>query len=80
MELIREGVSIAHLTEMAERMFGGLVKAVVDVRSGLMASVGSCIRIRRRCSLARALRRPSCGASTCTPISSARRTSSSSIR
>lgn len=30
-------VTVGELTEMAERLFGGLVKAVVDIKRGIMA-------------------------------------------
>lgn len=38
--IVRDGVSITHLAELAEGGFGDLVKAVVDVRLGLMAVGG----------------------------------------
>ncbi len=39
-EIIRDGVSLAHLRDLAEGMFGDLVKAVVDVEQGIMAIGG----------------------------------------
>jgi hypothetical protein len=39
-ELISESISLSRLTELSEQMFGGLVKAVVDVRLGLMVVGG----------------------------------------
>lgn len=40
MEIITNKVSIAKLKELAEKMFGNLVKAVVDVGEGTMAIDG----------------------------------------
>jgi hypothetical protein len=40
MEVVRDSVSLSHLEELAELMFGGLVKAVVDVDRGIMAIGG----------------------------------------
>jgi len=40
-EVIREQVTVAHLTQLAESTFGDLVKAVVDVEGGAMALGGS---------------------------------------
>ena len=37
MKIITQTISIEELREMAEKMFGNLVKAVVDVKKGLMA-------------------------------------------
>jgi hypothetical protein len=37
MKLVEEGIDLAELKEMAERGFGTLVKAVVDVEAGIMA-------------------------------------------
>ena len=37
MEVFRQPVAVAALTQMAERMFGNLVKAVVDVDLDVMA-------------------------------------------
>lgn len=37
MQIVREPVAIATLTQMADRMFGNLVKAVVDVEREIMA-------------------------------------------
>jgi hypothetical protein len=39
-EVIRDGVSLEHLAAIAEDGFGDLVKAVVDVRAGIMAIGG----------------------------------------
>jgi hypothetical protein len=39
-EVIREAVTVGHLTELAESGFGSLVKAVVDVDKGIMAIGG----------------------------------------
>jgi len=39
-ELIREPVSLDHLSELAEGLFGDPVKAVVDVARGIMAIAG----------------------------------------
>ena len=39
-EVIRELVTVAHLTRLAESTFGDLVKAVVDVDGGAMAIGG----------------------------------------
>lgn len=40
MEIIIEKVSVAKLKELAEKMFGNLVKAVVDVEKEIMAIDG----------------------------------------
>ena len=40
MEIITEKIPIAKLKEMTEKMFGNLVKAVVDVERGIMAIDG----------------------------------------
>lgn len=40
MEIITEGITLASLREMADRMFGDMVKAVVDVERGIMAIDG----------------------------------------
>lgn len=40
MEIITEKISVAKLKEMANRMFGNLVKAVVDVEREIMAIDG----------------------------------------
>jgi hypothetical protein len=40
-EIVRDGVSLAHLRELADAGFGDLVKAVVDVDGHLMAIGGS---------------------------------------
>jgi hypothetical protein len=40
MQVVRQPVAVATLTQMAERMFGNLVKAVVDVDLGVMAIDG----------------------------------------
>ncbi len=37
MEIVRDGITVSRLAEMAEGMFGDLVKAVVDVERGIMA-------------------------------------------
>ena len=37
MEIIREATRLARFREMAERRFGDMVKAVVDVEKGIMA-------------------------------------------
>ena len=37
MEIITEAIEITRLREMAERRFGDMVKAVVDVEKGIMA-------------------------------------------
>lgn len=39
-EVVRDGVRLGHLAELAEAGFGDLVKAVVDVRVGIMAIGG----------------------------------------
>jgi hypothetical protein len=39
-EVVRDGVSLEHLAAMAEDGFGDLVKAVVDVRIGIIAIGG----------------------------------------
>jgi hypothetical protein len=36
MKLVKEKVSISELKQMAEKMFGGLVKAVVDIEKEIM--------------------------------------------
>ena len=36
MQLVQERISIETLRKMSEKMFGGLVKAVVDVEAGIM--------------------------------------------
>ena len=40
MHIIRETIAVSTLKEMAESMFGNLVKAVVDVDQGIMAVGG----------------------------------------
>jgi hypothetical protein len=40
MELIAEGIPLVRLREMAERTFGDMVKAVVDIERGIMAVDG----------------------------------------
>ncbi|MBU3934361.1 hypothetical protein KKC00_00075 [Patescibacteria group bacterium] len=40
MEIIKDKISIARLKELAGRMFGNLVKAVVDIEKGIMAIDG----------------------------------------
>jgi len=40
MEIVREPVDIAHLHDLAELMFGNLVKAVVDIGLGIMVIGG----------------------------------------
>jgi hypothetical protein len=39
-EIVAAPVPLSHLVELAEQMFGGLVKAVVDVERGVMAIGG----------------------------------------
>jgi hypothetical protein len=39
-DIVRDPIAIATLEAMASRMFGGLVKAVVDVQRGVMAVDG----------------------------------------
>src|SRR5437016_203753 len=36
MKLVEKSISLKELQTMASRMFGGLVKAVVDIRRGIM--------------------------------------------
>lgn len=40
MEIIKDKIEIAKLKEMSEKMFGNLVKAVVDIEKGIMAIDG----------------------------------------
>ena len=40
MEIISSKISVAHLKELAKKMFGNLVKAVVDIEKGIMAIDG----------------------------------------
>ena len=40
MEIITEKITITGLKEMAEKMFGNLVKAVIDTEQGIMAIDG----------------------------------------
>lgn len=40
MKIIKDTISISELKEMAEKMFGNLVKAVVDIERGIMAVNG----------------------------------------
>lgn len=40
MQIVRTSISVASLEEMADAMFGNLVKAVVDVEQGIMAVDG----------------------------------------
>ena len=40
MQIVRESIALSSLQEMAEAMFGNLVKAVVDVELGIMAVDG----------------------------------------
>ena len=40
MQVVRQPVAVVTLTQMAERMFGNLVKAVVDLDLGVMAIDG----------------------------------------
>ena len=37
MQIVKEKISLDELTKMSEKMFGGLVKAVVDIEKGIMA-------------------------------------------
>jgi len=37
MKIVREKIEIAELKEMSEKMFGNLVKAMVDVEKGIIA-------------------------------------------
>lgn len=37
MKIVNDTIALAELTTMAEKMFGSLVKAVVDVERGIMA-------------------------------------------
>lgn len=37
MKIIKDKITIKELKQMSEKMFGGLVKAVVDVNQGIMA-------------------------------------------
>lgn len=37
MKIITDGILIAELNEMSSKMFGNLVKAVVDIEKGIMA-------------------------------------------
>jgi hypothetical protein len=39
-EIVRDGISLSRLKELSESLFGDLVKAVVDVRLGLMVVGG----------------------------------------
>jgi hypothetical protein len=39
-EVVRTPIDLAHLTDLAEATFGDLVKAVVDIRQGVMAIGG----------------------------------------
>lgn len=39
-EVIRTPIDLAHLTDLAEATFGDLVKAVLDIRQGVMAIGG----------------------------------------
>ena len=36
MKVVRNKISMAELNEMSKKMFGGLVKAVVDIEKGIM--------------------------------------------
>ena len=40
MQIVRQPIAVATLTQMTKRMFGNLVKAVVDVERGIMAIDG----------------------------------------
>jgi len=40
MEIIKKQISLEELKQMAEKMFGNLVKAVVDIEKGIMALNG----------------------------------------
>ena len=40
LEIVRETIALSTLEEMAEGMFGNLVKAVVDIEQGIMALGG----------------------------------------
>ena len=37
MQIVRDSISVDELKKMAENMYGGLVKAVVDLEKGIMA-------------------------------------------
>ena len=37
MRIVKDTISLAELTDMSQKMFGGLVKAVVDIEQGIMA-------------------------------------------
>ena len=40
MQIVRQAIAVSTLAEMTQRMFGNLVKAVVDVDQGIMAIDG----------------------------------------
>jgi hypothetical protein len=40
MQIVRQAIPVSTLAEMTQRMFGNLVKAVVDVEQGIMAIDG----------------------------------------
>lgn len=40
MQIVRHAIAVSTLAEMTQRMFGNLVKAVVDVERGIMAIDG----------------------------------------
>ena len=37
MQIVKDKISLAELIDMSQKMFGGLVKAVVDIEQGIMA-------------------------------------------
>jgi len=37
MKIVKDKISLTELSPMSQKMFGGLVKAVVDIRQGIMA-------------------------------------------
>jgi len=65
--IVSEPIPVAELRQIASEQFGDFVKAVVDVRRGVVAIGGSCMATKKRCSWTTAADRRTCGGSISTP-------------
>ena len=79
-EVVRDGVRLGHLADLAEAGFGDLVKAVVDIQAAVMAIGGGLHADEEAVLLDLGSAQVDLGGSTSTPSSTGRRTGSSSIR
>lgn len=67
MQLLKSAMTRSELQEAAEKTFGDLVKAVVDVRRGIMAiGVASSMPTKKLFCWRMAATNMTCGVSTCT--------------